>query len=441
MPEQVKFDRSIQFFNRASGSFREHSKASVTIDIPDGQPVISALLEPVLQTFRDLRIRKISIKASAPIPQAQWLTELEIDFLEAKIEFRIKTYNVPCSLSQIHEKVESMADLKFLHLRYVALSNEDEAVLQRIVNQNTLSVLFLGVTAMQGDGFLEALSNSTSLETVALVWLNLDPTDGHFFPVINFLEMLDRFTSIKNLVLLPFTSNDEMWQALFRSLENSSTLEDFMLSGEAGCELTDDIVSQLATRIHRTAMKRIRLNNAKLTGDNAMQALCDLIKNSNIDYVDLASSRFSPNATALFTDNLPLMAQLKTIDLRQIVSSESPRTFIESILNSVNRSPQIEDVMLTYTPETMDLKDAREYYLLKKRSESILTLEQYFWPTVFAQVGSKGSDDKDKKMWKSLLYDLLRERVDVLLFANESKKRKAADLFTSCKRRKYSDTS
>eukprot|EP00546_Thalassionema_frauenfeldii_P009852 CAMPEP_0178918144 /NCGR_PEP_ID=MMETSP0786-20121207/13659_1 /TAXON_ID=186022 /ORGANISM="Thalassionema frauenfeldii, Strain CCMP 1798" /LENGTH=179 /DNA_ID=CAMNT_0020591813 /DNA_START=47 /DNA_END=583 /DNA_ORIENTATION=- len=179
MPQELEFDRVLKFYNREDQSFREDDRSTIKVEIDDDdddatnvEQSLTIMLRPILKAFddREVPLIKISIKAAGPFPNAQFLTELDLDFQAAKVEFRIKTLNIPCSFSGIYRKLQDLCELRFLHLRYVALTIDDEHVLREIMEEQMLSVLFLGVVKMDGTIFLRALESSTSLQTLALIW-------------------------------------------------------------------------------------------------------------------------------------------------------------------------------------------------------------------------------------------------------------------------------
>jgi len=434
MPQELKFDRVLKFYDRVDQSFREDDRSTITVEIDDDdeqgrnvEQALTIMLRPILKAFDDRQVPliKISIKAAGPFPNAQFLTELDLDFQAAKVEFRIKTLNIPCSFSSIYRKVQDLCELRFLHLRYVALTTDDERVLQEIMEEQILSVLFLGVVKMEGTTFLRALERSTSVQTLALIWLNLDdpsadPVGRHNFPVIPFCERLHQFKSIHNLVLLPFASTPELWMALNSGLQQSDTLEDVMISGEGGCTLNDNILIGICSSVNRLVMKRLRINNACM-GEIGMGSLCDLLLNSRIEFLDLSSSAISHDAVSIFSKELRRMSNLHVIDLREVKDEKHkpwPRPIMQSLLDGMEQSTSLEDVILSFL-ENADLKAKRDFLMQRNRSRNMMT-EQVVgvWPEVLTRL--------DKRGCTSMIYYLLRERVDILIGAERRKR--AADL-------------
>lgn len=423
MTEEFEFVRVLKFYDRAQQSFREDDRSTIiarNVESPD--QALTMLLRPILRAFQDSEVPliKISVKAAGPFPHTQWLTELDLDFHAAKVEFHIKTSYIPCSFSMIYNKVRDLCELKFLHLRYVALSEEDERLLREIIQQQQLVVLFLGVVSVQGNILMDALESSTSIQTVALIWLHLERT-GHDFPVISFCERLSRFRSVHNLVLLPFASNVQLWEALNAGLRQSTTLQDVMVSGEGGCSLHDDIVSDLALSVNRDVMKALRLNNVTI-GERGMEGLCNLLTNSKLSYLDLSGSALSHESVTMFADQLPQMTMLQSMDFREIqYPGKKPwtRETMKTLLGGLDRNENMEEAILSYSPETLDLKLSRDFYLQRNRSRKMM-LEKSMgvWPEVLARVGQRD--------WKSLMYHLLRERIDVLFHTKGPRKKRAA---------------
>ena len=421
MPEEFEFERVLKFYDRSESSFREDDRSTITTLINNPDEALTLLLRPILRAFQDTQVPliKVSIKAAGPFSHAQWLTELDLDFHAAKVEFRIKTFNIPCSLSMIYRKLQSLCELKFLHLRYVSLNQEDERVLKEIIDEQHLIVLFLGVVSMEGRLAMEALQNSTTIQTVALIWLHLEPT-GHNFPVVEFCERLHQFASIQNLVLLPFATDPALWTALNTGLGQSTTLQDVMISGEGGCVLSDDIVTGITANISRTKMKRLRLNNATL-GQRGMNGLCDLLTNSSIEFLDLSGSALSLESVTIFANLLPHMPKLQVVDLRE-TRDENEKTWsreiLQALLVGLDRNETLEEVILSYTPETLDLKSHRDFYLQRNRSRTMMVENvMAVWPEVLTRVSDRNQ--------VSLLYYLLRERIDVLFSANKPRKKQA----------------
>jgi len=430
MPQELEFDRVLKFYNRVDQSFREDDRSTIKVEIEDGEEqernvehALTIMLRPILKAFNDRQVPliKISIKAAGPFPNAQFLTELDLDFQAAKVEFRIKTLNVPCSFSGIYRKLQDLCELRFLHLRYVALTIDDERVLQEIMEEQILSVLFLGVVKMEGTTFLRALERSTSVQTLALIWLNLDdpsaePGERHNFPVIPFCERLHQFKSIHNLVLLPFASTPELWIALNSGLQQSDTLEDVMISGEGGCTLNDKILMRIFRSINRLVMKRVRINNACM-GEIGMGSLCDLLSASKIEFLDLSSSAISYDAVSIFSKELQRMNNLHVIDLREVKDENHkpwPRSIIQSLLDGIEHSTSLEDVILSFLENT-DLKARKEFLMQRNQSRNmIIEQEAGVWPEILTRL--------DKRGLTSIIYYLLRERVDILI-GTERRKR------------------
>jgi hypothetical protein len=421
MSQTFEFERVLKFYDSNESSLREDDRSTITTQIDDADQALTLLLRPILRAFQSLQlpISILSVKAAGPFSHAQWLTELVLDFQSAKVEFRIKTLNIPFSLAMIYRKIESSCQLKFLHLRYVSLNQEDEQVLKEIIDEQRLVVLFLGVVSMEGRLMMEALQNSTTLQTVAVIWLHLEPA-GHNFPVVEFCRRLHEFKSIHNIVLLPFATDPFLWVALNAGLRQSTTLQDVMISGEGGCVLHDDIVSGIIASISRTSMKRLRLNKATI-GKRAMSSLCELLQNSCIEFLDLSASSLSLETVTIFADVLPRMTNLRVIDLRETRDENQnswTREILETLLTGLCQNETLEDVILSYTPETLDLKARRDFYLQRNRSrpmmvENVLAV----WPEVLARVGLREQT--------SLMYHLLRERVDVLYAANSPRLKRA----------------
>jgi hypothetical protein len=408
--EDFEFVRVLKFFDKTTQSFREDDRTTITATVDDADHALTILLRPILRAFEDTQVPliKISIKAAGPFPHAQWLSELDLDFHAAKVEFRIKSNTIPCSLAMIYRKLKKLCELKFLHLRYVALGEEDERLLREIIAEQKLVVLFLGVVSMQGTELMQALQESQSIQTVALIWLNLERT-GHDFPVRLFCEKLHQFPSINNLVLLPFASDPALWTALNSGLRQSTTLQDVMISGEGGCILHDDIVTGLAANMNRNVTKRLRLNNATL-GPPGMVALCHLLTNSKVEFLDLSGSAMPHESVSIFADHLPRMTKLSTLDFREVKDqNEKPwsRDILKTLLAGLERNKHLEDLILSYTPETLDLKEMRDFYLQRNKSRPMLVENDLGrWPAILSQVGKRDGN--------SLMFHLLRERVDVM---------------------------
>lgn len=417
MRQTFEFERVFKFCDSNESSLREDDRLTITTQIDDADQALTLLLRPILRAFQSLQlpISMLSVKAAGPFSHMQWLTELVLDFQAAKVEFRIKTLNIPCSLLMIYRKIQSLCQLKFLHLRYVSLNQEDEQVLKEIIDEQRLVVLFLGVVSMEGRLMMEALQNSTTLQTVALIWLHLEPA-GHNFPVVEFCRRLHEFKSIHNIVLLPFATDASLWEALNDGLRQSTTLQDLMISGEGGCILHDDIVSGIAASISRTAMKRLRLNKATL-GKRAIHGLCELLQHSCIEFLDLSASSLSLETVTIFADALPRLTKLRVIDLRETQDENHnswTREILETLLKGLEHNVTLEDVILSYTPETLDLKVRRDFYLQRNRSRRMMVENALaVWPEVLARVGVRGQT--------SLMYYLLRERIDVMYAANLSR--------------------
>ena len=415
MTQEFEFERVLKFYDRTELSFREDDRSTITTRIEDSDHALTLLLRPILRAFQDTQVPliKLSIKAAGPFSHAQWLTELDLDFQAAKVEFRIKTFNIPCSLSLIYRKLQSLCQLKFLHLRYVSLNQEDELILKEIIEEQRLMVLFLGVVNMGGNLMMEALQNNSSVRTVALIWLHLQPTE-HNFPVVEFCQRLHEFSSVHNLVLLPFATNQSLWAALNNGLRQSTTLQDIMISGEGGCVLHDDIVTGIVSNVSRTKMKRVRLNNATIC-QRGMNGLCELLNNSNIEFLDLSGSALSLECVNIFASFLPQMTKLQVIDLRETRDENQKlwsRELLEAFLIGLSHNETLEDVILSYTSETLDLKVYRDFYLQRNRSRNMLVENVLaVWPEVLTRVGRRDQN--------SLMYHLLRERIDVLFTANK----------------------
>ena len=415
MTQEFEFERVLKFYDRSELSFREDDRSTIKTTIDDADHALTLLLRPILRAFQDTQVPliKLSIKAAGPFSHAQWLTELDLDFQAAKVEFRIKTLNIPCSLSLIYRKIQSLCQLKFLHLRYASLNQEDEQILKEIIEEQRLSVLFLGVVNMVGNLLMEALQNNTSVQTVALIWLHLQPT-GHNFPVVEFCQRLHEFSSIHNLVLLPFATNQSLWVALNDGLRQSTTLQDIMISGEGGCVLHDDIVTGIVANVSRTKMKRLRLNNATIC-QRGMYGLCELLHNSNIEFLDLSGSALSLGCVEIFASFLPQMTNLQVIDLRETRDENQKlwsREILEAFLVGLNHNQTLDDVILSYTPETLDLKEYRDFCLQRNRSRNMMVENVLaVWPEVLTRVGRRDQI--------SLMYHLLRERIDVLFTASK----------------------
>mmetsp|Transcript_2115 Transcript_2115/g.3036 ORF Transcript_2115/g.3036 Transcript_2115/m.3036 type:complete len:451 (-) Transcript_2115:111-1463(-) len=431
MPQELEFDRVLKFYNREDQSFREDDRSTIKVEIDDDdddatnvEQSLTIMLRPILKAFddREVPLIKISIKAAGPFPNAQFLTELDLDFQAAKVEFRIKTLNIPCSFSGIYRKLQDLCELRFLHLRYVALTIDDEHVLREIMEEQMLSVLFLGVVKMDGTIFLRALESSTSLQTLALIWLHLDdPTAGvegpHNFPVIPFCERLHLFKSIHNLVLLPFVSTPQLWSALNAGLQQSNTLEDVMISGEGGCVLNDNILKGLCNNINRQVMKRLRINNACM-GEQGMEVLCDMLLNSSVEFLDLSSSTISHTCVLCFAEKLPQMNNLHVIDFRDIKDEKHKswaRPIMESLLDGMEQNSCLREVILSITPETLDLEARKDFLLQRNQSRKMILEERTgLWPEILTRL--------DKRGGKSLTYYLLRERLDILFKATCKKR-------------------
>lgn len=414
MSQTFEFERVLKFYDSTESSFREDDRSTITTQIDDADQALTLLLRPILRAFHNTQVPliKLSIKAAGPFSHTQWLTELDLDFQAAKVEFRIKTLNIPCSLLMIYRKIQSLCQLKFLHLRYVSLNQADEQVLKEIIDEQRLVVLFLGVISMEGRLVMEALKNSTTVQTVALIWLHLEPA-GHNFPVVEFCRRLHEFTSIHNIVLLPFATDPFLWAALNDGLRQSTSLQDVMISGEGGCVLHDDIVIGITANISRTKIKRLRLNNATL-GKRGMQSLCELLQHSCIQFLDLSGSSLSLETVTLFADLLPKMTNLQVIDMRETRDENQKswtREILQTFLLGLGQNETLEDVILSYTPETLDLKLHRDFYLQRNRSRRMmLENDLAVWPEVLARVSLREQT--------SLMYHLLRERIDVLFCAN-----------------------
>lgn len=439
MTQEFEFERVLKFYDRTDLSFREDDRSTITTRIEDADHALTLLLRPILRAFQDTQVPliKLSIKAAGPFAHAQWLTELDLDFQAAKVEFRIKTFSIPCSLGLIYRKIQSLCRLKFLHLRYVSLNQEDELILKEIIEEQRLMVLFLGVVNMEGNHMMDALQNNTSVRTLALIWLHLQPT-GHNFPVVEFCQRLHEFSSIHNLVMLPFATNQSLWVALNNGLRQSTTLQDIMISGEGGCVLHDDIVTGIVANISRTKMKRLRLNNATIC-QRGMNGLCELLNNSNIEFLDLSGSTLSLECVNILASFLPQMTKLQVIDLRETRDENQKlwsREILEAFLIGLNHNETLEDVILSYTSETLDLKTYRDFYLQRNRSrnmrvENVLAV----WPEVLTRIGRRDQN--------SLIYHLLRERIDVLFAATKRgiKRRSPATLDDHQRATKKSTTS
>jgi hypothetical protein len=420
MTREFEFERILKFYDRAEAAFREDDRTVITTRIDSPDQALTTLLRPILQAFKDTQVPliKLSIKAAGPFSHTQWLTELDLDFQAAKVEFRIKSLIIPCSLRMIYQKLKSLCRLKFLHLRYVSLAQEDEQILKQIFEEQSLIVLFLGVVSMEGSIFMNALNKSTTVQTLALIWLQLEHA-GHSFPVIEFCQRLPEFLSIQNLVLLPFASNASLWTSLNKGLLQATGLRDVMISGEGGCILHDSIVAGIASSICRRSVKRLRLNNASF-GQRGMKALCNLLKNSCVEFLDLSGSSLSLESVKIFASSLQLMKSLQVIDLREArdeLQNFWSRDILVTFLAGMRQNHYLLEVILSYTAESLDLKPHRDFYLQRNRSQRML-LENNLsvWPEVLARVASQGHN--------TLIYYLLKERVDVLFAASGTNEKK-----------------
>lgn len=421
--QEFEYVRVLKTLDRSNDTFREDGRAVLKKSIQTTDQAISTMLKPILEAFGNTHVPliKISIKAAGPFPHAQFLTELDLDFQVAKVEFHIKTLNVPCSLALIYRKLKDLCSLKFLHLRYVSLTEDDEQVLKEIIEEQKLIVLFLGVVSMRGHELMQALEKSTSIQTVALIWLHLHPT-GHDFPVKNFCERLHTFSSIHNLVLLPFASDPELWTALNSGLRQSTTLQDIMVSGDGGCVLQDDIVAGLANNLNRMVTKKLRLNNATL-GPRGMETLCQLLLNSRVEFLDLSGSALAHESVVVFANYLPRMKNLKVIDFKEIKDSKGNLWSTET-LNTMHvgleQNEHLEEASLSYSPKTIHLQRSCNFYMQRNRTRQMMVEGNLsVWPEALSRIGIKTDP-------QSLTFHLLRERVDILFDANGYRKKRAA---------------
>ena len=188
-----------------------------------------------------------------------------------------------------------------------------------------------------------------------------------------------------------------------------------MISGEGGCTLHDDIVTGIVSSINRTKIKRLRLNNASL-GQRGMQSLCDLLLHSSITFLDLSGSSFSLESVAMFANMMPRMTKLHVIDLKETRDDNQKswnRETLETFLEGLCGNDTLEEVILSYTSETIDLKSRRDFYLQRNRSRNLLVENvMSVWPEVLMRLGDRSQT--------SLMYYLLKERLDILFAANST---------------------